>query len=1011
MVKHAHTLDWLSADIVLLWRSPKNIRKPADIYIKLWGLFRTINTTSADLQEQLNHADNRTRPIISATLAQKNALFASDDFPLISYHPTQGSYHDNPLISDMPFYLTISFGGAHIDKVKSYLEWLQCRLTLENTGFSLPSNLVLHECIKTHAVNLPAVPALLDRLHSTHHCHTDAERTFLIEMPANFDKPNSKSKKTKTNNTNTLSAHESLAYQFIYNCQKRLMDWFAPHQDYLQRYFDELTPHLMQSIICLNDLHEYSIDTLSKSTPKSTPHHHKIQRHIGLAGWLTVKGVWAVMDEFWDIMHSIHLLGQRTQINGLGYILPMEKANHAPPDILSRLLHARHIRAAVDEVLNHYDLEPEWDEAGRIMQADGLTDFLLSGLLGGEYGPSPTTAFDIAKPHGGVRRIEQLSQHDMMVHRLIFRKLSPLIDSHQSPLSLGFRRGYSREMAKDKIHALMKKGFGWVIEADIEDFFNSVPLSRIWQQLTAILPSRDKPLIELIQKLMQVPYVLNHEKRSRPTLQTRSAGLMQGSPLSPILANLYLAQLDCRLQNSAHADHIAFLRYADDVLIFCKHHSDADSTLQMLDLALFELGLNLSIAKTSVVKASDGFEFLGYRFDSEGGEDKAIVPILKQKKPVILTGSCKYIGINGSALQIRERTLKRDKKTKTAAKALTPTDTKTATTQHILQVIPLRRISQLIVMGNHTLSSPLLSACAKAAISVHFVNEYGFQIGTMTPINAHYFGISAKQYHRHQKLKPSERVAISADIVHAKINNYQTWIENSYRKGDNITLDKLADIRKKLDGATDISQIMGYEGLAAKLCFERLQMCFIDEQKSAFTSRRRSRGGQDRLNSLLNFGYYWLFTKISALLRSHGLNPYLSFLHESEQDYETLVYDIMELFRVQVDKTVLRLVNRKQIQAHNFHLHEHKGWLLNNDALHLFINQLQATFTSQINDTVLEDIILIQIRTLVNWAVEGKSLIWFYWYNDKDNKAFMAHDDKRMPMTIDHIDTQGGWLW
>lgn len=1014
MVKVSHTLDWVSADLILIWHSPKNIRKPADIYLRLWGLFHTINTTSTELKEQLNNANHRTRPIISEILTKKNEIFPSDDFPLIAFHPTQGSYHDNPLATDTPFHLTISFGGEHIDKVNDYLTWLECRLTLENTGFSLLPYAPITDCIHVHQVNLPTVNQLLDRVNN-HNENPFLESTFLIETPANFDKPNQKSQKNKSQKTenDTLSEHDRLLSQFIINCQKRLTAWFPTHSDYIERYFDELSPYLKNSVMSLHDLHKHSIDSISKSTEKSAPYYHKIQRHDGLTGWLTVKGMWAVMREFWQVMASIHLMGQRTQINGLGRILPMGETAKLPTETLTKLLTKRKIQVAVEDVLNHHDLEPEWDENGRMMQVEGLTELLYQRLIKGEYEPMPTTAFEIAKPHGNVRLIEQLCQHDMVVHRLIFNYLSPVIDTHQSPLSLGFRHGYSRVMAKDKIHELMKHGFGWVIEADIEDFFNNVALSSIDEQLGRILPSYDKPLIDLISKLMQVPYVLSRQNRQKNPMHSRDKGLMQGSPLSPILANLYLAQLDNRLQSSVHGNHIAFLRYADDVLIFCRYQADADSTLQMLDLALSELGLNISLAKTSVVKASDGFEFLGYRFDSKGGEDKAIVPILKQKKPVILTGSRKYVGINGSGIEIRERTLKKRKNSQSSDNKKSPKQTNNtpATSQHVLQIIPLRRISQLIIMGNHSLSSPLLSACAKASVSVHFVNEYGFQVGTMTPINADYFKISAKQYHRHGAIKQSERIAIASDIVHAKINNYKTWIENSYRKGDHVVLDKLAKIREQLNSASDIAQIMGYEGAAAKLCFERLQACFIDEQKSTFSSKRRSRGGQDRLNSLLNFGYYWLFTKISALVRSHGLNPYLSFLHDSEQSYETLVYDLMEIFRVQVDKTVLRLINRKQIQADDFHLHERKGWLLNNRALHLFTNQLQATFTSEINNTVLEDIILIQIRTLVNWAVDGNSLIWFYWYNDKDNKAFMAHDDNRPPMAIDHINNNGAWQW
>ena len=108
---------------------------------------------------------------------------------------------------------------------------------------------------------------------------------------------------------------------------------------------------------------------------------------------------------------------------------------------------------------------------------------------------------------------------------------------------------------------------------------------------------------------------------------------------------------------------------------------------------------------------------------------------------------------------------------------------------------------------------------------------------------------------------------------------------------------------------------------------------------------------------------------------------------------------------MQVDKTVLRLINRKQIQADSFHLDAKKGWKLNNDALHLLSNQLQSTLASKINQTFLEDIILIQVRTLLHWATQQQSLVWFYWYADKDNVQFSLPDESPQTLVIDNLES------
>lgn len=986
MVTNTQHLDWLTVDLELTWKVPKAVHKPAEIYTKLWGLIQTINTTTAELTEQIKLADGRLRPILQDTLATKYQYYPTDDFPLIAFHPTQGTYHQNKLLPDTSFFLSISFGGEHLHLAHDWVDWMQARLRLKNTGFAFAQVIKWHQHSK-----------ILPNLYAKHRPEIDhsQQKTFLVDMPINliFNKHiENLQKKT--------SVAQMLVVGLLEGIQKRLIQWFPTQKTHIERWVSLHSSLLYQSRVCIYQLYEqHHIKTISKSSATTGT---QIQFHDGYVGYLTLKGAWAQIGDLWQIMQSIHLLGQRSKINGLGLILDCDQLVHPPRSLMAQhFAQVRHVAQAVNEVLEQHDLEPEWDDKGQIIQSQALAQLICNAIETDTYQPQPTTAFAIEKPNGGHRILEQLSQKDMIVHRLIFRALTPIIDRYQSPMSIGYRKGYSRQMAKDRVQELIDAGYGWVIEADIEDFFNSVPLDRLWAQLAEIFSTHDADTIELLKKLMHAPAI--HHKKSPfklyqniniADLPPRERGLMQGSPLSPILANLYLSQLDEAISKLP----IEFVRYADDVLIFCRSNKNAETTLSELDATLTKLGLNLSLTKTCITKVSDGFEFLGYRFDSEGSEDNAVVPILKQRKPVIVTGSTKYLSVNGEALEVRMR---HHIKVGIKSKPNKPQQPTVKSQSQLISMIPFRRISQLIIMGNHALSSPLLTACAKSKISVHFVNHWGFQVGTLNPIHADYFAISAKQYHRHQSLKPSGRLAIAIDIVHAKINNYQTWIKNSYRKSDNTIISQLESLKSKLTSSTHINQLMGYEGQASKLCFRRIQGVLIDEQKKAFYSPRRSRGGKDRLNSILNFGYYWLFTRISALLRSHGLNPYLSFLHESNQSYETLVYDIMEIFRVQVDKTVVRLINRKQIQAKDFHMHERKGWQLNHEALHLFSNQLQATFTSQINQSCIEDILLVQVRSIQAWAANGDSLSWFCWHTDKSNPTFHTINQSRNPMVID----------
>lgn len=88
MVQSSQHLDWQSVDTVLVWKSPKVIKKPETIYLKLWGLIQTINTSIAQLEERLHDCDDpKLLPILAKTLADRQRLYPTDDFPLIAFHP------------------------------------------------------------------------------------------------------------------------------------------------------------------------------------------------------------------------------------------------------------------------------------------------------------------------------------------------------------------------------------------------------------------------------------------------------------------------------------------------------------------------------------------------------------------------------------------------------------------------------------------------------------------------------------------------------------------------------------------------------------------------------------------------------------------------------------------------------------------------------------------------------------------------------------------------------------
>lgn len=138
--------------------------------------------------------------------------------------------------------------------------------------------------------------------------------------------------------------------------------------------------------------------------------------------------------------------------------------------------------------------------------------------------------------------------------------------------------------------------------------------------------------------------------------------------------------------------------------------------------------------------------------------------------------------------------------------------------------------------------------------------------------------------------------------------------------------------------AGDVEQVRGLEGAAAKKIYQRLNN-FIDDE--SFRILKRDRRSPDRMNALLNFGYYLLFSRINATVRAVGLNPYLGFLHSPQDNYESLVCDIEELFRARIDRLIIRLINLKVVTRDDF-VEAERGLILKKDAVRKFIEQFEA---------------------------------------------------------------------
>ncbi len=509
--------------------------------------------------------------------------------------------------------------------------------------------------------------------------------------------------------------------------------------------------------------------------------------------------------------------------------------------------------------------------------ADANLDELARQLAERAYVPAPLTRVVLPKPDGGERLLSVPTVRDRVVERSLLDTVDHLVDPLLGISAFAYREGIGRLDAVQAVARLRDEGLRWVLRADVNDCFDSVPRNLALRWFLAALP--DRSVDNLVERL--VSRRVHTDRGLRDTV-----GLPQGTSLSPIMTNLVLTALDDALRDAG----MAIIRYADDFVVACDSADQAWEAARTASAALEEIGMELGPDKTEVMSFEEGFCFLGEDF---GPRYPPVVEdrVPDQDKKVL------YVGRQGCRVFVAQgRVLVESKDDEELAS------------------VPKTQVSRIVCFGSIGMSAGLRSWALASDVDVVFVSRNGTYQGQH---------LSAADGTRVDRLRRQIAAAddlprsmtAGREIIAAKIRHQITVLRNftTTEHADKLrdAVRVMQNMARMIPDAGTQDELMGLEGAAAAAYFPVLGQLVPQELRFELRSRQPP---LDVLNSALGYGYAILLGETVSALVAAGLDPNIGLLHRPVVHRTSLALDLIEEFRPMiVDQVVIAAARRRRL--------------------------------------------------------------------------------------------------
>lgn len=460
----------------------------------------------------------------------------------------------------------------------------------------------------------------------------------------------------------------------------------------------------------------------------------------------------------------------------------------------------------------------------------------------GRYQPRPWRRIALHRADRAPRYLSVPSIGDRVLQTAAALVMTPIIDRQLEDASYAYRPGRSVRQAVARVAELRDAGFVHIADSDVSAFFDNIPAARLLARVASVLP--DRSLLPLLRQWLAAP-VQTDEGTCQPL-----TGIAQGSPLSPLLANLYLDEFD---EMIAAVPDRHLIRYGDDFVILCRDAESAERALEDASHWLADAGLALNFDKTRTATFQQGLSFLGVHFDAQGqrAEDPAatawlLPPELRPahcrapaSAPAPPSPPVRAAPLSGNAVlravenpPSRAHRLRFDEAPAPLLRTLYLAEPgvfvrcvggrlRVEKDGEELLSVPMEKIDQLLIADEGAISFAALRTLVGQGAGLLLQGRAGEALGVLGNAADRRVELRRSQFRRSED--DDFRLAAARAIVAGKLANSRLLLRRYYRfrpGGQSPVDSRLRDLQSQVWRAERIEALRGLEGAAARTYFE-----------------------------------------------------------------------------------------------------------------------------------------------------------------------------------------------